>query len=58
MTVDVLQKLALATPTPTSSQAPQFYTPSKRVTRSWPDPNSRGLQLGFPRNQLTRTAWA
>ena len=27
-----------------------FYTRSKTVTRRWPDPSARGLQLGFPQN--------
>lgn len=29
-----------------------FYTRSKTVTRRWPDPSNRGLQLGFPAEQL------
>lgn len=27
-----------------------FFTRSKTVTRRWPDPSARGLQLGFPQN--------
>lgn len=27
-----------------------FYTRTKAVTRRWPDPSQRGLQLGFPQN--------
>ena len=27
-----------------------FFTRTKAVTRRWPDPSHRGLQLGFPQN--------
>jgi malonate-semialdehyde dehydrogenase (acetylating)/methylmalonate-semialdehyde dehydrogenase len=28
----------------------RFYTRAKVVTSRWPDPGSRGVDLGFPRN--------